>query len=130
MNLQVGFIATTILLGTFLVLRVRKRIRATETFRRATAAAPRHVERAVPSQLISVIMPALNEEENIVGAIRNVLAAFDSFGIAGEIVAINDGSMDRTPELIREEIKRDSRVRLINHEKPGGIGAAFWDGVS
>ena len=27
-------------------------------------------------------------------------------------------------------MQRDPRVRLVNHDKPGGIGAAFWDGVA
>ena len=78
---------------------------------------------------LSIIMPALNEEENIQAAIRNSLQSLDDFGVEGEIVAINDGSTDRTEELINGFIQKDSRVRIINHKHPHGIGASFWEGV-
>jgi glycosyltransferase involved in cell wall biosynthesis len=79
--------------------------------------------------LMTIIMPALNEEENIVDAMRNTLAAFDDFQIPGEVLVINDGSTDRTGDLVLAEMQRDSRVRTICHQKPQGIGASFWDGV-
>lgn len=78
---------------------------------------------------LSAVMPALNERGNIVAAIRNTLAAFDDFGLAGEIVVIDDGSTDGTGDLVREEAARDARVRLLRHESPHGVGASFWDGV-
>lgn len=77
----------------------------------------------------SIIMPALNEEKNIELAILNSLEALDHFGIRGELIAINDGSTDSTEELIQSYMKRDSRVRLITHDRPMGVGASFWDGV-
>ena len=48
----------------------------------------------------SIIMPALNEEKNIELAIVNSLDALDHFGISGEIIVINDGSIDNTEALI------------------------------
>ncbi len=77
----------------------------------------------------SVIMPALDEEKNITFAIRNALEAIDHFGINGEIIAINDGSSDRTAALIKSYMGCDPRVRLISHVRPMGVGASFWDGV-
>lgn len=74
-------------------------------------------------------MPALNEEANISLALQNTLGALDTFGIDGEIIAVNDGSQDRTSEIIREFKEKDSRIRSIDHEQPLGIGAAFWEGV-
>ncbi len=78
---------------------------------------------------LSVIMPALNEEKNILAAIDNTLKAFGDFNINGEIIAVNDGSTDATEKLILEVMNKDERVRLLKHEKPQGIGASFWDGV-
>jgi dolichol-phosphate mannosyltransferase len=77
----------------------------------------------------SIIMPALNEEKNITLAIRNALEAIDHFGITGEIIVINDGSTDKTEDLIKSSMARDPRVRLISHPQRMGIGASFWDGV-
>ena len=82
-----------------------------------------------PAPDISVIMPALNEERNIAAAMTNTLKAMDECSLKGELVVINDGSSDRTPEIVREQAARDPRVRLIEHPAPCGIGASFWDGV-
>jgi len=78
---------------------------------------------------LSVIMPALNEEKNIVVAITNTIKAFEDFNIKGEIIVINDGSMDNTEDLVNNIIQKDVRVRMVKHEAPKGIGASFWDGV-
>jgi len=79
---------------------------------------------------LSVVMPALNEEANISEAITETLEAFDFFNINGEIIVINDGSTDRTQELIEQKLKATpSQIRIIKHEKPKGIGACFWEGV-
>ena len=78
---------------------------------------------------VSVIMPALDEERNILDAIDNTLNSFINFSINGEIVVVNDGSTDKTSDLVNEEIKKNKQVRLIEHETPQGIGASFWDGV-
>lgn len=78
---------------------------------------------------ISVLMPALNEARNITAAMSNTLEAFDSLGIEGELLVINDGSRDATPELVKKAAGADPRVRLLSHDAPQGIGASFWDGV-
>ena len=78
---------------------------------------------------ISIVMPALNEEGNIRAAITMALQAIDEFQINGEIIVVNDGSKDRTGELIEKLIEKDSRVKMIRHENPMGIGKSFWDGV-
>lgn len=79
--------------------------------------------------MISIIMPALNEEKNISSAVSSALKSFERFGIRGEIVVINDGSTDKTEEIVRGIAENDSRVRMIKHALPMGIGRSFWDGV-
>ncbi len=83
--------------------------------------------RPLPS--LSVIMPCLNEQDNVAAAIQRTLAAFDRHGIAGEIVLINDGSTDDTAGVIRRFTELHSNVRLVEHDRPRGIGNSFWDGV-
>jgi glycosyltransferase involved in cell wall biosynthesis len=80
---------------------------------------------------ISVVMPALNEEHNIKAAIDTVISSFREYNLAGEIVVINDGSTDNTVNFIKEEISlgKGYNIKLINHDKPHGVGASFWDGV-
>ena len=79
---------------------------------------------------LSVIMPALNEEANICDAVSGTLKAFDLFKIEGEVIVVNDGSTDRTRSMAEEKSKEyPGRVRVINHDKPKGIGSSFWEGV-
>jgi len=77
----------------------------------------------------TVVITALNEEDNILAAINNVLNSFTDFDIAGEVIVINDGSTDKTAELTSLKIKEDNRVRMISHGSPKGVGGSFWDGV-
>lgn len=83
--------------------------------------------RALPT--LSVIMPCLNEEENVASAIQRALDAFGRHGIDGEIIVINDGSGDGTAGVVRNLSERHSNIRLIEHTQPKGIGVSFWDGV-
>lgn len=84
-----------------------------------------------PSRMptLSVVMPCLNEQNNVSSAIRRTIAAFDRHGIEGEIVVINDGSTDGTAGVVHTLAGRYPNVRLIEHTRPMGIGASFWDGV-
>lgn len=80
-------------------------------------------------KIISVIMPALNEEQSLCASVANVLAGFRHFSIAGELIIVNDGSSDCTGELAEELAERYDNVRVVHHDAPEGIGAAFRDGV-
>lgn len=78
---------------------------------------------------LTIIMPALNEEKNIVMAIDNTLQAFLDFDINGELIIINDGSRDSTERLVKEKMEKDERIRMLEHDTSKGIGASFWEGV-
>lgn len=78
---------------------------------------------------VTVIMPALNEEKNIILAVENALSAIKESGISGELIVVNDGSNDKTEALVRDFMRSHNTVKLINHSKPKGIGASFWNGV-
>lgn len=79
---------------------------------------------------VSVVMPGLNEQDNVELAIDGVIAAFKKLGIRGELIVIDDGSTDRSSDIIQRKCSQyDGLVRMIRHETPKGIGASFWDGV-
>lgn len=59
--------------------------------------------------LVSVLIPARNEETHIAACIEAALAAR---GVAVEVVVMDDGSTDRTGEIVRGIAARDPRVRL------------------
>jgi glycosyltransferase involved in cell wall biosynthesis len=63
--------------------------------------------------LVSVIVPARDEEQNI-GAALETLLAQDYRNL--EVIVVNDRSRDRTAEIVREFSARDGRVRLLEVE--------------
>ena len=68
--------------------------------------------------LISIIMAAYNAEKTIEQAINSVLnQTYPNF----ELLVVNDCSMDRTVELVRNIAAKDSRVRLISNVKNSGV---------
>lgn len=82
------------------------------------------------SPWLTVVMPALNERGNIAAALRNTLAAYDDFGLDGEIVVVDDGSSDGTGDVVRGQMAEDPRVRIVRHDSPRGVGTSFWDGIA
>jgi glycosyltransferase involved in cell wall biosynthesis len=78
---------------------------------------------------LSVIMPALNEQENIERAILRSLQALERFEITGDVIVINDGSRDDTRAVVESLMKCHTQIKLINHDKPRGIGYSFIEGA-
>lgn len=76
------------------------------------------------SLVISVVLPAYNEEKVVLKQINEIRRVLDNFGFPYEIVVVNDGSSDKTPELVENERK----VVLISHETNKGLGAALQTG--
>lgn len=69
---------------------------------------PRTGDDALPAA--SVLIPARDEEERIG---RSVRAALGSRGVEVEVLVMDDGSTDRTAEIVREISRHDGRVRLL-----------------
>ena len=70
---------------------------------------------------VSVLIPAYNEEAAILNTVQSALA---SKYPRLEVIVVDDGSKDRTAELVRDNFGRDPRVRLItqgNHGKPSAL---------
>jgi dolichol-phosphate hexosyltransferase len=71
--------------------------------------------------MLSVLMPVYNERATAARAIAAVLAA--ELPLPVELVVVDDGSTDGTRELLRE-LADGERVRLVEHERNAGKGAA------
>jgi glycosyltransferase involved in cell wall biosynthesis len=67
-------------------------------------------ERNLPAPTVSVLIPARNEEHNIVDCVRSVLA---SRGVILEVVVLDDQSTDGTADLVQKLAQEDVRVRLV-----------------
>ena len=77
---------------------------------------------------ISVVIPAHNEAANIDAVVGGISAAFDRMGRGHEIIVVNDGSTDSTGELVEKLAGSNKRVRVIQHSKREGYGAALRSG--
>src|ERR1700754_4478393 len=62
---------------------------------------------------ISVVIPCLDEEENAEAIANAVIAQLVSITDDFEIIFIDNGSSDRTAEIVRTMCRRDARIRLI-----------------
>ena len=66
--------------------------------------------------IISVIMAVYDGEEYLKDCIESILnQSFKDF----ELIIINDGSTDNSLNIIKEYIKRDKRIRVINQKNAG-----------
>jgi glycosyltransferase involved in cell wall biosynthesis len=80
---------------------------------------------AVPVKL-SILMAAYNEEQTITKAVHGILQA--SFPCEVELIVVDDGSLDATPELLKEI--NDPRVIVHRHVKNQGKGASILTAAS
>ncbi|PIS38899.1 MAG: hypothetical protein COT34_01260 [Candidatus Nealsonbacteria bacterium CG08_land_8_20_14_0_20_43_11] len=71
---------------------------------------------------VSVVIPAYNEEKCVKAAIDSILKS----GFPCELVVVDDGSTDKTPEVLRDF---GLQIRVFTHEKNRGKAAAMATGV-
>ncbi len=79
---------------------------------------------------ISFLVTALNEQENIEPTVATVRKAAEGMFSAYEVVLIDDGSTDRTGEIMDRLAREDGRVRVIHNERNLGLGGAYKRGVA
>jgi Glycosyl transferase family 2 len=84
---------------------------------------------AAPNRSLSVIIPAYNEAENILATLENITTAFEPLSIPHEILVIDDGSRDRTAELVEQARQRYPAVRLLKNDRNMGFGWSYRRGV-
>jgi cellulose synthase/poly-beta-1,6-N-acetylglucosamine synthase-like glycosyltransferase/peptidoglycan/xylan/chitin deacetylase (PgdA/CDA1 family)/spore germination protein YaaH len=71
---------------------------------------------AADGHLVSVLIPCFNEEKVIAASVRRILAShWDRL----EVLVLDDGSQDRTSEVVREAFAGEPRVRLMSFENGG-----------
>ncbi|HZN27378.1 MAG TPA: glycosyltransferase family 2 protein [Burkholderiales bacterium] len=89
----------------------------------------RAVERPGTGPEISLVMPCYNEEAIVAQTIRRTLHAFQVPGYRLELVAVDNGSHDRTGEIIKEFEAAGAGVKHVRVEKNQGYGFGILSGI-
>jgi glycosyltransferase involved in cell wall biosynthesis len=79
--------------------------------------------------MLSVVIPAYNEEDGIETIVERMLAMREPLAVVGmdlELIVVDDGSCDRTAEITR----RYDGLTLVCHERNAGYGAALKTGFA
>lgn len=79
--------------------------------------------------MISIVTPVYNEEDNVVFFHEEITKVMKTTGMDYELIYVNDGSKDRTDELIRELAEKDSHVRAITFARNFGHQTAITCGM-
>lgn len=79
---------------------------------------------------ISAVLPAFNEEEVIAASVAAMVRTLETLGADYEVIVVNDGSRDKTAEIVTRLGQENPRVRLVSHEQNQGYGAALWTGFT
>ena len=74
----------------------------------------------IPIRILTVIMPAYNEEKTIVEIVNKVL----NQPLVGQLIIVNDFSIDNTGKLL-EKYLNNNKVLVVNHDRNMGKGAAL-----
>ncbi len=80
--------------------------------------------------LLSVVVPCHNEESVLDALVAEVFRTIEPAGVDIELVLVNDGSRDRTLEMMHEHHDRDPRVRFVSFSRNFGKEAAMFAGLS
>ena len=97
----------------------------------ASAVRPRDASGTpAPCRTVSVVTPVFNEEECLSEYYRRTRAALDPCGLEGfEIIFVNDGSTDRSPELLRALAAADPAVKVLTLSRNFGHHPAVFAGL-
>jgi undecaprenyl-phosphate 4-deoxy-4-formamido-L-arabinose transferase len=85
--------------------------------------------RAATAPRVSIVVPVFNEEPNLDLLYRRLAPVADRLAGGAEMIFVDDGSSDRSLELLREIAARDRRVRVLSFNRNYGQHAAVFAGL-
>ncbi|MEK7723738.1 MAG: glycosyltransferase family 2 protein [Acidobacteriota bacterium] len=78
---------------------------------------------------LSLFLPVLNEEDNLRPMHKKIQEALESLGKTAEVIYVDDGSTDKSLQILREISAEDERVRVISLRRNYGQTAAMSAGI-
>jgi glycosyltransferase involved in cell wall biosynthesis len=80
---------------------------------------------STPTPSISMVIPAMNEAENLIETIPQAIAVLEEMNVDYEVLVIDDGSTDDTPQVMRTLCSGYPRLRSIRLRRNAGKAAAL-----
>jgi len=85
-----------------------------------------HAQQGIADVLdLTIVVPCLNEENNIVATLDTIASAMSEFEYSYEILVIDDGSTDRTAEIVKEYANTHSQLPIQLHQNPRNRGLTY-----
>lgn len=81
------------------------------------------------SPQLSIVIPAYNESARIENALERVMSCVAEQGWDAEVLVVDDGSKDSTPEIVQEWMQRYPRLHLIKNDGNRGKGYSVRNGL-
>ncbi len=104
--------------------------RTTIAFERDESATSENGMQAENPHSLSIVLPAYNEDAVIGVTLKHVLNSLRGLVQDFEIIVVDDGSTDRTGEIISAMMEVEPRVMVITHARNQGYGSALADGFA
>ncbi len=79
---------------------------------------------------LTILIPALNEEENIEYTVNSLFEVAGEVLEEAEVIVVDDGSTDKTGAIIDGISAKNPAVVSIHHSQPKGLGYIFQEGIS
>lgn len=78
--------------------------------------------------MLSIVIPAYNEEERLPATLRDTLAFLQAAQLAYEVIVVDDGSEDGTADIVANMARSQASLRLIRLAQNSGKGFAVRSG--
>jgi dolichol-phosphate mannosyltransferase len=82
-----------------------------------------------PLSLLSIVIPARDEEECVVAMVEHLHVELDLRGVPHEIIVVDDGSTDKTWNVLTEVSKKFPELRILQNNPDHGFGRAVICGL-
>ncbi|HEX8248728.1 MAG TPA: glycosyltransferase family 2 protein [Pyrinomonadaceae bacterium] len=87
------------------------------------------LSKTAPAPELSLFLPVLNEEENLRPMHAKIHEALRSLGKTAEVIYVDDGSTDKSLQILKEIAAEDEKVRVISLRRNYGQTAAMSAGI-
>ncbi|HEX8370212.1 MAG TPA: glycosyltransferase family 2 protein [Pyrinomonadaceae bacterium] len=87
------------------------------------------LSKTAPTPELSLFLPVLNEEENLRPMHAKIHEALQSLGKTAEVIYVDDGSSDKSLQILKEIAAEDEKVRVISLRRNYGQTAAMSAGI-